>query len=301
MLDQNYPNLEYIIVDGGSTDNTVSIIKKYEKYLVYWTSENDKGQTDAINKGFSRCTGEVFNWINSDDYYEPGTFEKLAVYFSDQKIDVVCGREWGFYEGTNKRMKFEGSVIAKDVFGTILAGTIDQPCTFFRRKKIELFFPLHTSLRYVMDRQLWWQYLLQNGQESILQVDDVFTHFRLHNDSKSVAEQAGFEKEFDALKHSLFVQLNAPPHLMQQLASANDTLHTAWSVRPEQREAILAAFASFYAERNYVQKNRPELQQLTRLLQNWKGFSMNRKEWKWWLVAHVFPAVAFHYLKGRKP
>ena len=68
VLTQNYPNLEYIIIDGGSTDKTVDIIKKYEQQLSYWVTEPDKGQTDAINKGFAKCTGEIFNWINSDDF-----------------------------------------------------------------------------------------------------------------------------------------------------------------------------------------------------------------------------------------
>ena len=78
VINQNYPNLEYIIIDGGSTDNTVEIIKKYESHISYWISEPDKGQTDAINKGFAKCTGEIFNWLNSDDYYETGTFKKLS-------------------------------------------------------------------------------------------------------------------------------------------------------------------------------------------------------------------------------
>src|SRR5688500_3818909 len=72
VIEQDYPNLEYIIIDGGSTDDTLSVIKKYEKYISYWISEKDKGQSEAINKGFKKATGDVVNWLNSDDYYEPG-------------------------------------------------------------------------------------------------------------------------------------------------------------------------------------------------------------------------------------
>src|ERR1700733_14532761 len=78
VLDQNYPNLEYIIIDGGSTDNTIEIIEKYAPYLKYWVSEKDKGQANAINKGLQYCTGEIFNWLNSDDYLEPDSLEKIA-------------------------------------------------------------------------------------------------------------------------------------------------------------------------------------------------------------------------------
>lgn len=81
VLLQNYPNLEYIIIDGGSTDDTVAIIKKYEKYISYWISEKDKGQSEAINKGLKIATGEIFNWLNSDDYYAPGTLKNRRIVF----------------------------------------------------------------------------------------------------------------------------------------------------------------------------------------------------------------------------
>jgi glycosyltransferase involved in cell wall biosynthesis len=78
VINQNYPNLEYVIIDDGSTDNSVEIIKKYEKYLTYWVSEKDNGQSDAINKGLKKCTGEIFNWLNSDDYLETNALFKIA-------------------------------------------------------------------------------------------------------------------------------------------------------------------------------------------------------------------------------
>ncbi|MBE3128764.1 MAG: glycosyltransferase, partial [Actinobacteria bacterium] len=77
VLNQNYPNLEYIIIDGGSTDGSLEIIKKYEKYLVYWVSEKDNGQADAINKGFQKSTGQILAWLNADDLYLPGTLFKI--------------------------------------------------------------------------------------------------------------------------------------------------------------------------------------------------------------------------------
>jgi glycosyltransferase involved in cell wall biosynthesis len=72
VLDQNYTSLEYIIIDGGSSDHSVDIIKKYQKHFTYWLSELDNGQSDALNNGLQKCTGHFFNWINSDDYLEPG-------------------------------------------------------------------------------------------------------------------------------------------------------------------------------------------------------------------------------------
>jgi GT2 family glycosyltransferase len=81
VLEQGYPNLEYIIIDGGSTDNSVEIIRKYENRLAYWVSEPDCGQSNAINKGFERATGEILGWLNSDDWYHPGALKAVAEVF----------------------------------------------------------------------------------------------------------------------------------------------------------------------------------------------------------------------------
>ncbi|MFW5887134.1 MAG: glycosyltransferase, partial [Bacteroidota bacterium] len=78
IINQNYPNLEYIIIDGGSKDNTVEIIKKYEQHITFWVSEKDNGQSHAINKGFARATGAWGIWINSDDMLAPGALHKIA-------------------------------------------------------------------------------------------------------------------------------------------------------------------------------------------------------------------------------
>lgn len=92
VLNQNYPNLEYIIIDGGSTDGSVEIIKKYEKYLAYWVSEKDKGAPHAINKGFKIATGEIFAYLNSDDIYLPDALNIACMNFlKDGKIDLVYG------------------------------------------------------------------------------------------------------------------------------------------------------------------------------------------------------------------
>jgi glycosyltransferase involved in cell wall biosynthesis len=82
VIEQDYPNLEYIIIDGGSTDESVEVIKKYDQHLAYWVSEPDRGQSHAINKGFERATGEIFGWLNSDDWYHPGALKAVAEAFA---------------------------------------------------------------------------------------------------------------------------------------------------------------------------------------------------------------------------
>ena len=89
VLGQTYPNIQYIIIDGGSTDQTLSIIKKYEQKLYYWVSEKDKGISDAFNKGIAKATGEIVGIINADDWYEPAALEQVAARMGD--ADVCFG------------------------------------------------------------------------------------------------------------------------------------------------------------------------------------------------------------------
>src|SRR5215213_10811869 len=92
VLSQDYPSIEYMIVDGASSDETVDIIKKYEEKLAFWVSENDKGQTDAINKGFGRAKGSILAWINSDDTYEPGAVAAALKYLQEHpQVGMVYG------------------------------------------------------------------------------------------------------------------------------------------------------------------------------------------------------------------
>ena len=92
IINQDYDNIEYIIIDGGSTDGTVDIIKKYEDKVSYWISEPDKGQSDAINKGIAVATGDIFNWINADDFLEKGILKVIALEFQNNSINVLCSK-----------------------------------------------------------------------------------------------------------------------------------------------------------------------------------------------------------------
>ena len=303
VLNQNYPNLEYIIIDGGSSDNTVEIIKKYEQQLSYWISEPDTGQTNAINKGFAKSTGDIFNWINSDDYYEPGTFEKLAKLFTENpQVNIVCGWEWSFNdERPEEKTLNTGSIIKQNVYETIRLGIIDQPCTFFRKNKIDAFFPLDESLLYMMDRQLWWSYLLTYGQGHLLQTDEIFTWFRLHPQSKSVEQQKDFEAETDLLRLSLFKHLDAPAIFEEQLnLNHRPSPDISWNILVRRSARVLAAFAAHYAERHYVKDDVATTSKLMKHVFRWKGIGMNAKEWKLWIAACLLPPSVTRILKKLK-
>jgi len=205
VLSQNYPDLEYMVIDGGSVDNSIEIIKKYEKYLTYWVSEKDNGQSDAINKGLQRTTGEIVNWLNSDDYYEKETLSIIGNSFRNHQINVVCGRSRIFYDEGNQTSHFSSGT---DIYKHNLAKTIgwariDQPETFFRVSAIHQMGLLNEKFHYVMDKEWWIRYLLLFGLDNILQIDDILVNFRLHGNSKTVSQQKNFQIETNSLFYEL--------------------------------------------------------------------------------------------------
>jgi glycosyltransferase involved in cell wall biosynthesis len=157
VLLQGYPNLEYIIIDGGSTDQSVEIIRKYEPWLAYWVSEKDKGQADAINKGWQHSSGDFLGWLNSDDLLTPGCLETEARYFVDHP-------EVGFVFGDMVRIDKDSVQFAVETFRDFdivdivkRAGWISQQGNLMRKSVFEQVGPLDISLHFMMDLDLWFR------------------------------------------------------------------------------------------------------------------------------------------------
>lgn len=200
VLGQGYPNLEYIIMDGGSTDDSVSIIKKYEQQLKYWTSEKDKGQADAINKGFGMATGELLAWLNSDDLYMPMSLFRMAEIYTEAaaKQSVFFGNCIHF--GKNQTEIYAaGSDVERNagLYPLPVYDYIIQPSSFWNREVWQRTGELDINLHYGFD----WEWFLRAEAIGIAfqAVSDPLSMYRIHEQHKSGTGGAKREAELTAI------------------------------------------------------------------------------------------------------
>lgn len=183
VLGQTYPHIEYLIMDGGSSDGSVEIIKRYQNKLAYWVSEKDRGQTDAINKGFARAKGEVLAWINSDDTLLPNAVEE-AVCFLNENPDI--GLVYGDTHYIDEHSKVIGRFPAAQTDLTRLRRGyvhIPQQASFFRKSIWDQIGPLDPDFFFAMDYDLWVRIA---GKAEIRYLPRWWANFRLHRGAKSI-------------------------------------------------------------------------------------------------------------------
>ncbi len=187
VLNQNYPNLEYIIMDGGSTDGSVEIVRKYERYLAHWTSGRDEGQADAIRKGFRLCTGRVFAYLNSDDVYLPGALHQVGRVFQvKQGVDVVYGNKYLTDEKDDiiGERRFTPYVPIISRAGFIYGGFgISQPASFWTRKLYDEVGEVDPAFIHCMDTDLFVRFAVRSAGFRFLR--EYLSGARIHRESKT--------------------------------------------------------------------------------------------------------------------
>jgi len=189
VLLQGYPNLEYLVIDGGSDDGSAAIIERYQPWLAYWVSERDRGQAHALNKGFARCTGDILGWINSDDLLLPGALQRIAEAHRARPDAVLCGDVLDFDDGTGASRLVQQRGISLERLLTPWRRDIawHQPGIYVPAKLYNTVGQLDERLRYTFDQD-WLARLLTCAP--VVYLGAPVAKFRLHAASKTVGEAA---------------------------------------------------------------------------------------------------------------
>ena len=191
VLNQDFSRIEYILVDGASTDGSVEIIKKYAGKFSYWVSEKDRGQADAINKGFARATGDIVAWLNSDDYYLQGTVSAAVKVFEENPDAVLV---YGNMLAVDEHGKTFNTLSYKQLTleDLLCFQIIGQPAVFMRRSALNKTSGLNPDFHFLLDHLLWI-HIAKQGK--ILHVDQTWSAARYHAEAKNRAKAAEFGRE----------------------------------------------------------------------------------------------------------
>ena len=227
VLGQDYPDLEYMVIDGGSTDGSLEIIEKYAERLAYWVSEKDNGQADAINKGLARTSGEIVAWLNSDDTYLPGAIQAAVAAL---QACPECGLVYGDVLAVDGQGKPQNLIRYGDwgLDGLLQFRIIGQPAVFMRRSILAQAGELDTRFDYLLDHHLW----LRIAKLAPIQyVPQTWATARFHEASKNVALAERFCTDADAV----LAWVQSQPELAQRYARLG-----------KQAQAGLALFKAYY-------------------------------------------------------
>lgn len=209
-------NVEHIIIDGGSTDGTVDIIRKHEEKLEFWVSEPDRGQSHAVNKGLERARGTWFNWLNADDQLTENALE-TALKTARPDTQVVAGK--CLHINLDGETVAEGSArIWNSLEGTLGNYSMGQPSVFYRTDTVKQLGGLNENLHLCLDMDLWFRFLLKFGQERIQTTDAILSEFLVHEGGKSSSQPDKMKAEKYGIYRTLLSNFELPKALNEFLS-----------------------------------------------------------------------------------
>lgn len=180
IINQKYPNTEIIIIDAGSKDGTIEIIKKYKKFITYWVSEKDKNQSDALNKGFQKCSGEVYGWLNADDVYLPYTFLKVVKTLRDNQTKSIFHGDWLEIDEKNNILT-KNYTFKYSLNQFLNEGYCLHPQSLFWKRDVHLRFgKFHTGLKTNMEKQMIILFSKNEGEEKFQVIPNFLAAWRRH-------------------------------------------------------------------------------------------------------------------------
>lgn len=185
ILNQNYPNVQLIIIDGGSSDSTVEILKKYTDDIDYWVSEKDAGQSDALNKGFKKADGEIFGWLNSDDIYLPNAFQKIAESFRSNPYSKIIIGDWILIDKSDKFLRRDFAFDFSLNHLIYEGWHIHPQATFWKQDVHQRFGKFDADLHTNMDFQMILLFGRNEGNKSFLRIEKCLGAWRQHDDQKT--------------------------------------------------------------------------------------------------------------------
>ena len=207
VLNQNYPRIEHIVIDGGSTDGSQEIIQRYSDRLAFWTSEPDQGQSDAINKGLRRAKGEIVAWLNSDDLYMAGAIrEAVEILNANPQLGMVYAD--GLMVDASGQLLDIHRYRTYDVLDLLCFDVLLQPTVFMRREVLEEIGYLGEDYHLMLDHELWIRIA---HRYPILHVPTIWAVERIHADAKTIAQAAGWVEEAERFLNRAQVSDNLGP------------------------------------------------------------------------------------------
>ena len=228
VLDQDYPNLEFIILDGGSTDGSQNIIKQYATQLSYWHSQPDNGQSHALIQGFEHSTGDLIGWVNSDDVLLPECLKRIALAYLEQPNAGLFGGNYILIDNISKIIRCRRHPRNPELFAKFGLFVVNQPGSFFRRDDYKAVGGLNQDLHYVMDTDLYVR--MMNKGTKFAYIDAYLSGFRIHSNAKTVSqiqmarvEGTKIRKLYWPKKISRFRAIGILSYYMYQVANGNFT------------------------------------------------------------------------------